>query len=1813
MKIKQTITSTLKAFSLLLLLFLSTTIASAQCSITSTAPACTGVPITFFSNSPGATAVNWNFNSEGSSTQNDPAFVFNVPGVKTINLSLKTATGQNCNTSVSITVYSSPIIKVKLINNPIQCFQNNSFCFTDSSLGGDNPSCIKSIKYAFDDGELISVSGTAPNGVKMPRTFCKSFSDPAGGVYGYTVEIENCNGCITKIKYSNVCTVRASLGLNFTSNKPRACDSAVMKVTNKSTVPFSQVASWSWSWGDGTFNTTSWGPDVFHTFRTQGPNVGDFTTRLTVTTIDGCTETFTFNASATNLIIRPVIIATKDSTCSSEPEITFRLKGGSIPQGSNPVYNYGDPPTGPLNITRQWVGTHRFSGLGPYKINFSYTHSIPGCSKTVYDTVLIIGPKSVIEKAFNWLTDSLRFQCVIKDTVKFKNFSIFYHNDNVMRDDDSLVLVYDSAIVLKTTRAIQPKSTTFNPSIHEWIYPGFNKPLVHSFAGSPSGQKSLDHSKQQRGNSCILRMWDFDDDFCEKCTTDTKNGINVGKNCKFSKDSLPQHWYTPWDSIYMTTNSMRAEKVLNFNNDSGLCYQKNMWPSDSVYIIRDTILYYGDNPLALKTKDSVIYKNIKHRTMVRRSVGGPWRYDMTVATKFFIRAGDTVFNDPNNGLPPNRLIGQKYITIQPDQSLVIKSKTDSAFYNVWLEYIQDTIPIHLLEPWHKIWKKELMSGFRLGDSINPAAHRQKFYAGTTVRCFNVRLKQKDICHVLACESEAVASLALQPPSAKKLRKLGTQCLGGDQDNYGITFVLDDTKPGCSRTFAKINFDTALNKTGWVAAVGANLGGGGISAGGLPPTSPPYLGYPIGGPPGNRYSKQFTVDDIKDSVTGYINVGLIIGNGMWRDPNAPPNDDLNYPSDCVDTIYYPKFARFPFLDNRFVIVKPKQGDEFTKICRRDTICMALLPKNKTYIPDVAEATWSLAGANVGKYFNQYYILNAIETYSRFQKIAAKDSLPGDYKKLGDYIQVVKQSYFDGTTKTLDSQKILISRVEKWHTEADISPVFDIIKVILQRNNIDVFELTPAQLSDLIWNGKGTFSVPYTGSRGCLDTTGYGRFIRFYKVADQKQILHFRDTSLRPIDSCKGWDGKKYSAYCFTPQYSGYYIANYGLRSIAPENCTKQTGTAKKVIVGFYGVMNYTDTILCHGQLVTATPQFRYFEVYPEITFRLLDPVDYWRDRISEAGNINREGYTVWDLSKKDDGTNSKSIFGGFPYSAAGLGNPVIRLGGIASGIYYNKDTGDIYHIRTAASDSFGCKDTFPQDVYVSAVRANFSLDQKRPQCNTIIELFDSSYIMDPCRGRLPNNDSCDWIVKWTVDWGDKQRNSVNNFFLGSYPPQIGHDYTRNGAFRVRWTVVSRLGCISKDSIDIYIPGPLPFFDTFITRKYCVGEKVNFSNLSKYLKRDSSTWLWQFGDGSFSSQFDTITPANDTVNHRYKNPGRYAVFLRHFFKLVIGTKVKTCMVVYPDTTGGQEPMFYIDIVGFDTVKLKVNRIKICPDEVVDLTGQVKPYNRYSKYRWNFGLSPTDTLVTSDTFRTQRYSKIGKFTIKFKGDISTFPSTEKICAAEDSVIIEVAKVKADFDLDSSGAPVYCFSNLSTGATKYNWGIYGDKDVKAVNPASARGFTIDIDTNNAESQQAKICKDYRDSLGTYWVCLEAISDIGCKDTICKKLVNNYEAGIKPPNVFTPEGGTFQAADEEGKTGNDVFNIIIKGHDKYDLVIFDRWGVKVFESTDKNNDWNGKVKNTGANCPDGTYYYILRYRFKGKDKEEPILNGIVQLLRGKQ
>jgi gliding motility-associated-like protein len=78
----------------------------------------------------------------------------------------------------------------------------------------------------------------------------------------------------------------------------------------------------------------------------------------------------------------------------------------------------------------------------------------------------------------------------------------------------------------------------------------------------------------------------------------------------------------------------------------------------------------------------------------------------------------------------------------------------------------------------------------------------------------------------------------------------------------------------------------------------------------------------------------------------------------------------------------------------------------------------------------------------------------------------------------------------------------------------------------------------------------------------------------------------------------------------------------------------------------------------------------------------------------------------------------------------------------------------------------------------------------------------------------------------------------------------------------------------------------------------------------------------------------------------------------------------------------------------------------------------------------------------------------------------------------------------------------------------------------------------------------------------------------------------LEVPNVFTPNGdGT-----------NDLFSIKSTGVKSAEGYIYNRWGQLLYSWDVLKISWDGKASN-GEDCPDGTYYYLIKLIDK-KDKE---------------
>ncbi|HPJ59844.1 MAG TPA: PKD domain-containing protein [Bacteroidales bacterium] len=148
--------------------------------------------------------------------------------------------------------------------------------------------------------------------------------------------------------------------------------------------------------------------------------------------------------------------------------------------------------------------------------------------------------------------------------------------------------------------------------------------------------------------------------------------------------------------------------------------------------------------------------------------------------------------------------------------------------------------------------------------------------------------------------------------------------------------------------------------------------------------------------------------------------------------------------------------------------------------------------------------------------------------------------------------------------------------------------------------------------------------------------------------------------------------------------------------------------------------------------------------------------------------------------------------------------------------------------------------------------------------------------------------------------------------------------------------------------------------------------------------------------------------------------------------------------------------------------------------------------------------------------------------------------------------------------------FRNYSEGAQRFNWD-FGDGNGSGV-----------------FEPRHKYSRD-----GNYTVRLIAISEYGCADSMV--IENAFTASscfIEFPNAFIPNpngpsGGYYSPKSDEA---SHIFHPVFSGVSDYQLRIFTRRGVMIFESNDINYGWDGYYQ--GRLCDPGVYVWKVRGNF---------------------
>lgn len=225
--------------------------------------------------------------------------------------------------------------------------------------------------------------------------------------------------------------------------------------------------------------------------------------------------------------------------------------------------------------------------------------------------------------------------------------------------------------------------------------------------------------------------------------------------------------------------------------------------------------------------------------------------------------------------------------------------------------------------------------------------------------------------------------------------------------------------------------------------------------------------------------------------------------------------------------------------------------------------------------------------------------------------------------------------------------------------------------------------------------------------------------------------------------------------------------------------------------------------------------------------------------------------------------------------------------------------------------------------------------------------------------------------------------------------------------------------------------------------------------------------------------------------------------------------------------------------------------CEPLVVNFNNSTTPDTANINYLWEFG----DNTTSSQKSPTHTYME-GVY------DIAMYATTDDNCIDSikfQDLVTAYPQPKASFDAEpdvtSKDNPDISFIDLTTNPSSWEWN-FGDG-----------GTSTEQNPDHTYSS---------DNIGSYEVRLIAYNQYGCADT-AYKTVEIVVDEIVIPNIITPNG--------DGK--NDAF--VIKDIEfmlSSKLVIYNRWGKKVFEATNYNQDnaWDAD------NLADGVYYYVLEY-----------------------
>jgi gliding motility-associated-like protein len=228
--------------------------------------------------------------------------------------------------------------------------------------------------------------------------------------------------------------------------------------------------------------------------------------------------------------------------------------------------------------------------------------------------------------------------------------------------------------------------------------------------------------------------------------------------------------------------------------------------------------------------------------------------------------------------------------------------------------------------------------------------------------------------------------------------------------------------------------------------------------------------------------------------------------------------------------------------------------------------------------------------------------------------------------------------------------------------------------------------------------------------------------------------------------------------------------------------------------------------------------------------------------------------------------------------------------------------------------------------------------------------------------------------------------------------------------------------------------------------------------------------------------------------------------------------------------------------------------CPPLSVEFIAETTPV---VSCLWDFG----DGNISTDCgLTTHTYTETGCYDVSITV-VSAEGCSNTAVAPQIACVFPVPEANFAFSPDpvSEFYTDVQFYNLTTNGNIFNWTIEG-------------GFPSSSTATHPSTLYPP------ETPGEYPVTLIAENEFGCIDTAHAVVIVFPDVLIYVPNAFTPDGNQHNNRWKPSIIGIDDVG--------YKLLVFNRWGELVWESTDLNESWDGNYKN--IRVKEGTYVWKL-------------------------